>query len=82
MGGADAADRSHDPQRLAGWSEFHAAIEKLPAEEREVFDLLWYHELPQAEAAGAAGCVGAAPCSAAGCSARRLLAGVLPAEGE
>jgi RNA polymerase sigma-70 factor (ECF subfamily) len=42
---------SLDPARLAGWTEFHRQVEALPAEEKEVFDLLYYQELPQAEAA-------------------------------
>jgi RNA polymerase sigma factor (sigma-70 family) len=40
-----------DPARLAVWEEFHQAVEKLPPEEREVFELLWYHGLSQDEAA-------------------------------
>lgn len=40
-----------DPGQLAGWAAFHTAAEQLPAEEKEVFDLLWYQELSQAEAA-------------------------------
>jgi RNA polymerase sigma-70 factor (ECF subfamily) len=43
--------RSPDPGSLASWTEFHARIEQLPDEEREVFDLLWYQELSQVEAA-------------------------------
>jgi RNA polymerase sigma factor (sigma-70 family) len=49
-----AIDRSapnDDPGQLADWAAFHAAVEQLPAEEKEVFDLLWYQELSQAEAA-------------------------------
>lgn len=45
------ADSAAGPDRLAAWTEFHEQIERLPAEEREVFDLLWYQELSQAEAA-------------------------------
>jgi RNA polymerase sigma-70 factor (ECF subfamily) len=41
-------DEAH---RLAAWTEFHRQIERLPDEEREVFDLLWYQGLAQAEAA-------------------------------
>jgi RNA polymerase sigma-70 factor (ECF subfamily) len=37
------------------WSEFHEAIERLPDNEREVFELLWYHELPQEEVANLVG---------------------------
>lgn len=42
---------SADLTNLACWTEFHAQVERLPEEEREVFDLLWYQELSQAEAA-------------------------------
>ncbi|HEY7327876.1 MAG TPA: sigma-70 family RNA polymerase sigma factor [Gemmataceae bacterium] len=44
-------DLSHEPSRVAAWSEFHQQIEKLPELEREVFDLLWYQGLSQAEVA-------------------------------
>lgn len=47
----EVADGTDDPARLASWTEFHATIGTLPDEEREVFDLLWYHGLNQAEAA-------------------------------
>jgi RNA polymerase sigma-70 factor (ECF subfamily) len=47
----DPADRNQDPCRLAAWSEFHAQIGALPNAERELFDLLWYQGLSQAEAA-------------------------------
>jgi RNA polymerase sigma-70 factor (ECF subfamily) len=40
-----------EPHRLAAWTEFHRQIELLPEEEREIFDLLWYQGLAQAEAA-------------------------------
>ncbi len=45
----DGAD--DDPASLAAWAEFHAQVERLPEEEREVFDLLWYQDLSQAECA-------------------------------
>jgi RNA polymerase sigma factor (sigma-70 family) len=48
---AAPADPSGDPRRLAAWGEFHRQIDALPDEEREVFDLLWYQGLSQAEAA-------------------------------
>jgi RNA polymerase sigma-70 factor (ECF subfamily) len=48
---AGPADLSGEPSRLAAWSEFHQQIEALPEEEREIFDLLWYQGLSQAEAA-------------------------------
>jgi RNA polymerase sigma-70 factor (ECF subfamily) len=44
-------DETYDPARLASWTEFHRQIGELPDEEREAFDLLWYHGLTQAEAA-------------------------------
>jgi RNA polymerase sigma-70 factor (ECF subfamily) len=47
----DRPDETGDPARLAEWGEFHRLVEALPAEEREVFNLLWYHSLSQAEAA-------------------------------
>jgi RNA polymerase sigma-70 factor (ECF subfamily) len=40
-----------DPADLAVWTEFHAGVARLPDEERAAFDLLWYQELSQAEAA-------------------------------
>jgi RNA polymerase sigma-70 factor (ECF subfamily) len=48
----EPADASDDgPERLAAWTEFHQQVERLPEEEREVFSLLWYQGLTQAEAA-------------------------------
>ena len=46
-------DTTRDPDRLAAWTDFHREVEALPAEEREVFDLLFYQGLSQAEAAAA-----------------------------
>jgi RNA polymerase sigma-70 factor (ECF subfamily) len=47
----DPPETTQDPGRLADWGEFHCQIAALPDEEREVFDLLWYQGLSQAEAA-------------------------------
>jgi RNA polymerase sigma-70 factor (ECF subfamily) len=47
----EAADVSHDPDRLSAWTEFHQQAEALPEAEREVFDLLFYQGLAQEEAA-------------------------------
>ena len=47
----DAAEQTGGPSQLNQWSEFHQAIEKLPDEQREVTELLFYHELEQSEAA-------------------------------
>ena len=46
-----AADTSQDPDRLSAWTNFHREVEALPPIEREAFDLLFYQELSQAEAA-------------------------------
>jgi RNA polymerase sigma-70 factor (ECF subfamily) len=48
---ADRGDSTLDPSRLAAWSEFHERVDSLPEPEREAFDLLWYQELTQSEAA-------------------------------
>jgi RNA polymerase sigma-70 factor (ECF subfamily) len=48
----DPADTTYDPVRLADWTEFHRKTELLPELEREVFDLVWYQGMSQAEAAG------------------------------
>ncbi len=47
----EPSEMTHDPTRMAEWQDFHARVEQLPDEEREVFDLLWYHELSQEQAA-------------------------------
>jgi RNA polymerase sigma factor (sigma-70 family) len=47
----EPSDRTQDPEKLAAWGEFHEHVSRLPDEEREVLDLLWYHELSQGEAA-------------------------------
>jgi RNA polymerase sigma-70 factor (ECF subfamily) len=49
-------DEADDPLKLAAWREFHEAVQKLPANEREVFELLWYQGLSQEEAAELLGC--------------------------
>lgn len=52
----------HDPQENTGgsatlmaWAEFHEHAGRLPEQEREVFDLLWYQQLSQDEAAAVVG---------------------------
>lgn len=47
----EAAEQTRDPSRLAEWSDFHALVDTLPEEEREVFDLMWYHGLSTEEVA-------------------------------
>lgn len=39
------------PQSLDDWTEFHLCIDRLPSDEREVVELLWYEGLNQSEAA-------------------------------
>jgi RNA polymerase sigma-70 factor (ECF subfamily) len=46
-----ASHTTLEPSKLAQWSEFHEKVEALPAEEREIFNLLWYHGVSQSEAA-------------------------------
>jgi RNA polymerase sigma-70 factor (ECF subfamily) len=40
-----------EPPGVTDWTAIHEQVDCLPAEEREVFNLLWYHDLSQAEAA-------------------------------
>ncbi|RCS46420.1 sigma-70 family RNA polymerase sigma factor [Bremerella cremea] len=49
--GYEHAEVTNDPGHLAEWQEFHSRVEQLPTEEKEVFDLLWYHDLSQDQAA-------------------------------
>lgn len=46
-----AEDNGAAPSNIIEWTNFHEAVEKLPEEEKEVFSLLWYEEMSQAEAA-------------------------------
>jgi len=46
---------SSQPETLEDWAAFHEAVDRLPEEEREVFDLLWYQGLSHAQAAQALG---------------------------
>jgi RNA polymerase sigma factor (sigma-70 family) len=48
-------DDSLDPRRLSEWLEIHQAIDSLPPPHREMFDLLWYGDLSQEDAADALG---------------------------
>jgi len=45
-------DTTYDPGKLAAWAEFHSAVDSLGEDDRELFDLLWYQGVSQAEAAG------------------------------
>jgi RNA polymerase sigma factor (sigma-70 family) len=45
------ASATHDPARLALWTEFHERVAALGEPERAVFEMHYYLELPQAEIA-------------------------------
>jgi RNA polymerase sigma factor (sigma-70 family) len=45
------ADATGEPQNVEAWSRFHEAVELLPENERELFNLLWYEGMTQADAA-------------------------------
>jgi RNA polymerase sigma-70 factor (ECF subfamily) len=54
---ADRADLTHEPGALADWREFHEQVTALPGEEREAFELIFYHGMSQDDAAGVLGVV-------------------------
>ena len=47
----DLPDRSDDTRDLERWTAFHIAVEQLPAEEREVIGLTFYHGWTQTQIA-------------------------------
>jgi RNA polymerase sigma factor (sigma-70 family) len=47
----DVGDSTHEPARLAIWSEFHREVESLPDNQRLVFDLHYLAEFSQSEIA-------------------------------
>jgi RNA polymerase sigma factor (sigma-70 family) len=49
--GGTLHQNAEEPDDLAGWSEFHAQVEKLSEDEQEVVNLLYYEGLTQEEAA-------------------------------
>jgi RNA polymerase sigma factor (sigma-70 family) len=52
---AAPASTSDDPEQLARWTEFHGKVATLPEDERAVFEMHYYFDLPQAEVAGLLG---------------------------
>jgi RNA polymerase sigma factor (sigma-70 family) len=48
-------DATGEPGGLAEWTEFHEQVEALSDEQREVFNLLWYEQMTQDEAAAVLG---------------------------
>ncbi len=51
----EPTDASLEPKKLAAWTEFHEQIGALPDDERDMFDLLWYHGMSQGAAASLLG---------------------------
>lgn len=47
----DVGGRGEGPETLSRWTSFHETINDLPEAQRECFDLLFYHEMNQADAA-------------------------------
>jgi RNA polymerase sigma-70 factor (ECF subfamily) len=47
----EPADREEEPNELERWTMFHREVEQLPAEEREVVGLMFYHGWKTAEVA-------------------------------
>lgn len=45
----EPSDQSHDPVRLAQWTELHQLVASLPDQERTVFEMHYYLDIPQAE---------------------------------
>jgi RNA polymerase sigma factor (sigma-70 family) len=50
-GCCDVPDTTHEPSRLAVWTELQQEIEKLPDGQRQVFDCYYFGEFSQAETA-------------------------------
>jgi RNA polymerase sigma factor (sigma-70 family) len=48
---AEVADLSGCPEQLASWTEFHERVAALPAQQREVFELRYYHGLTNRQVA-------------------------------
>jgi RNA polymerase sigma factor (sigma-70 family) len=51
----EPASTTHEAEKVRRWTEFHEAVARLPDDLRAVFDLLWYQEMSQAEAAALLG---------------------------
>ncbi len=47
----EPTDRADSPEDADVWEKFHRKVEDLPADEREVFEWVWYHGRSQAELA-------------------------------
>ncbi len=49
------ADDTARPGNLESWASFHEAVEQIPDDEREVFQLVWYGGMAQKEVASLLG---------------------------
>jgi RNA polymerase sigma factor (sigma-70 family) len=49
--GGSLSTSASEPEDLEGWSEFHEAVDALPAESRETLNLIYYEGLSQEEVA-------------------------------
>ena len=49
--GNERAGNAESPETLASWAEFHERVGRLPEDDREVFQLLWYSGTTQRQAA-------------------------------
>lgn len=49
--GGSLHGRADEPEDLSHWTEFHKAVERLPDDEREIVNLLFYEALTQDDAA-------------------------------
>ena len=47
----DKEDSAEGPTTMAAWENYHEKIDRLPEEEKEIFDYLFYQELSQEETA-------------------------------
>jgi RNA polymerase sigma factor (sigma-70 family) len=48
---AASPDQHYEPTTMEDWTAFHEQIDRLPSDQREVFDLIWYKGLTQPVAA-------------------------------
>lgn len=48
--GSDEAERT-SVHELRRWAQFHDSVDALPESQREVFELIWYHEMDREEVA-------------------------------
>ena len=49
---ADMGQNTYDPGKLAMWTDFHQRVERLAEDERAVFEMHYYLDIPQSDIAG------------------------------